>query len=171
MSRSQAENRECALERLMSAYGDHVMRTCRLFLQSGSLAEDASQETFIRAWKAIDTLNEGETEKAWLLKIAANTCRSMMKSRAYRNMERITAKEDAPEAGMYDQSPDHSVYEAVIALPDKYRLPVVLCYYQGLSTQEAAIALHLPGATVRTRLARARARLKQELKGWYFDEE
>lgn len=57
------------------------------------------------------------------------------------------------------------------SLPVKYRAAVILYYYQGLSVKETADALRLPGATVRTRLARARALLKEDLKGWYFDDE
>ena len=73
--------REQTLERLMTDYGDRVMRTCLLFLQDRPLAEDASQETFIRAWRALDQLREGDTEKAWLMKIAVNVCKSALRTR------------------------------------------------------------------------------------------
>ena len=69
------------------------------------------------------------------------------------------------------EKPDRAFFDAVCALPVKYRSPVILHYYQGLSAGEIAGILRLPGATVRTRLARARALLRNELEGWYFDEE
>ena len=84
MQKRTPEERGQTLERLMEEYGDRVMRTCLLFLQDRPLAEDASQETFIRAWRALDQLREGATEKAWLMKIAVNVCKSMLRSRSRR---------------------------------------------------------------------------------------
>lgn len=163
--------REQTLERLMTDYGDRVMRTCLLFLQDRPLAEDASQETFIRAWQALDRLREGETEKAWLMKITVNVCKSALRSRSRRIPDARASADEMPEPGAPDRYPDHTVYDAVSALPARYRSPVILHYYQGLSAGKIAGILRLPGATVRTRLARARALLRNELEGWYFDEE
>ena len=166
-----SDEREQLLKRLMSSYGDQVIKTCFLFLRSRQQAEDASQETFIRAWKALDRLKEGPTEKAWLMKIAVNVCKSMLRSRSRRIPDAKAAADEMPEPGAPDRYPDHTVFDAVSALPVRYRSPVILHYYQGLSAGEIAGILHLPGATVRTRLARARALLRNELEGWYFDEE
>ena len=171
MQKRTPEERGQTLERLMEEYGDRVMRTCLLFLQDRPLAEDASQETFIRAWRALDQLREGATEKAWLMKIAVNVCKSMLRSRSRRIPDAKAAADEMPEPGAPDRYPDHTVFDAVSALPVRYRSPVILHYYQGLSAGEIAGILHLPGATVRTRLARARALLRNELEGWYFDEE
>ena len=159
MQKRTPEERGQTLERLMEEYGDRVMRTCLLFLQDRPLAEDASQETFIRAWRALDQLREGATEKAWLMKIAVNVCKSMLRSRSRRIPDAKAAADEMPEPGAPDRYPDHTVFDAVSALPVRYRSPVI------------ARILHLPGATVRTRLARARALLRNELEGWYFDEE
>ena len=171
MQRQTTEDRECALERLMAEYGDQVMRTCRLYLQRRQLAEDASQETFIRAWRALDRLQSKETEKAWLLKIAVNVCKSELRSRSRRIPEAKVTEDEVPENGREDQYPDRTVFNAVNSLPLRYRSPVILYYYQGLPVSDIAGILHLPGATVRTRLSRARALLRNELEGWYFDYE
>ena len=166
-----SDEREQLLKRLMSSYGDQVIKTCFLFLRSRQQAEDASQETFIRAWKALDRLKEGPTEKAWLMKIAVNVCKSFLGNRSAAILDRGVPLDRLSETGKRDQYPDQTVYLAVASLPDKYRAAVILYYYQGLSVRETADALRLPGATVRTRLARARALLKEDLKGWYFDDE
>ena len=171
MQRQTTEDRECALERLMAEYGDQVMRTCLLYLQRRQLAEDASQETFIRAWRALDRLQSKETEKAWLLKIAVNVCKSELRSRSRRIPEAKVTEDEIPENGREDQYPDRTVFNAVNSLPLRYRSPVILYYYQGLPVSDIAGILHLPGATVRTRLSRARALLRNELEGWYFDDE
>ena len=171
MQRQTTEDRECALERLMAEYGDQVMRTCLLYLQRRQLAEDASQETFIRAWRALDRLQSKETEKAWLLKIAVNVCKSELRSRSRRIPEAKVTEDEVPENGREDQYPDRTVFNAVISLPLRYRSPVILYYYQGLPVSDIAGILHIPGATVRTRLSRARALLRNQLEGWYFDDE
>ena len=171
MRQLTTEQREQTLERLMADYGDQVMRTCLLFLQSRQPAEDASQETFIRAWRALDHLREGQTEKAWLMKIAVNVCKSMLRSRARRIPDAKVPADEMPETGAEDRYPDHTVFDAVNSLPVKYRSPVILHYYQGLPVSDIAGILHLPGATVRTRLSRARALLRNNLEGWYFDDE
>ena len=171
MQRQTTEDRECALERLMAEYGDQVMRTCLLYLQRRQLAEDASQETFIRAWRALDRLQSKETEKAWLLKIAVNVCKSELRSRSRRIPEAKVTEDEVPENGREDQYPDRTVFNAVNSLPLRYRSPVILYYYQGLPVSDIAGILHIPGATVRTRLSRARALLRNQLDGWYFDDE
>lgn len=171
MQRQTTEDRECALERLMAEYGDQVMRTCLLYLQRRQLAEDASQETFIRAWRALDRLQSKETEKAWLLKIAVNVCKSELRSRSRRIPEAKVTEDEVPENGREDQYPDRTVFNAVNSLPLRYRSPVILYYYQGLPVSDIAGILHIPGATVRTRLSRARALLRNQLEGWYFDDE
>ena len=171
MQRQTTEDRECTLERLMTEYGDQVMRTCLLYLQRRQLAEDASQETFIRAWRALDRLQSKETEKAWLMKIAVNVCKSVLRTRARRIPDAKVSEDEIPEAGVADRFPDNTVFDAVNALPVKYRSPVILHYYQGLPVSDIAGILHLPGTTVRTRLSRARALLRNELEGWYFEDE
>ena len=92
MRQLTTEQREQTLERLMADYGDQVMRTCLLFLQSRQPAEDASQETFIRAWRALDQLREGNTEKAWLMKIAVNVCKSAQRTKSLKPMLRTVSR-------------------------------------------------------------------------------
>ena len=171
MQKFSSDEREKLLKRLMSSYGDQIIKTCFLFLRSRQPAEDAAQETFIRAWKALDRLKEGPTEKAWLMKSAVNVCKSFLANRSSAILDRGVSLDRISETGKTDQYLDQTVYLAVTSLPVKYRSVIILYYYQGLSVRETAEALRLPGATVRTRLARARALLKEDLKGWYFDDE
>ena len=146
------------------------MRVCFLFLKDRQLAQDASQETFIKAWRALDSLREDGAEKAWLMKIAVNTCRNMVRNRYFRMVDRSVSTDDLPEPSSVDRQEDDSLLKEVMNLPDKYRQVVVLYYYQELTAEETAQALGVPAATVRTRLKRARESLKARLEGWYFDE-
>ena len=163
--------KERTLERLMAQYGNSVMRVCFLFLKDRALAQDAAQDTFIKAWSALDHLREGGSEKAWLMQIAVNTCRNMLRSRYFRMVNRGVSIDDLPEPTSEDRHSDDSVLREVMKLPDKYREVVVLHYYQELNTEETAEALKIPSATVRTRLARARKILKAQLEGGYFENE
>lgn len=169
--RTARKDRELVIERLMAEYGGSVARVCVLFLRDRQLAQDAAQETFVKAWKAIDSLREGGSEKAWLMQIAVNTCRSMLRSRYFRMVDRSVSIDDLPEPAHMDETGDDSLLREVMALPDKYREAIVLHYYQELTAEETAKALNVPAATVRTRLARARKMLKSRVEGWYFGNE
>ena len=86
-------------------------------------------------------------------------------------MDRRVTPDDLPEAGKDDERPDPAVLAAVMRLPEKYRQTVLLHYYQGMTLTQIAQTLCVPPATVRTRLMRAKDRLREQLEGWYFDEE
>lgn len=163
--------REASLQRLMDTYGTSVLRVCLLYLHDHSLAQDAAQTTFLKVWQALDTLREGSTEKAWLMRIAVNTCRSMLRSREYRQYANNVNPDDVPEPSVDAEIPDSTVYNAVRSLPDKYREVVILHYYQNFSTQELSLILHIPQASIRTRLHRARRLLENLLKGWYLNDD
>jgi len=167
----QAENDEQRLTRLMEIHGSSVLRVCYLYLKDHALAQDAAQTTFVKAWKALSTLREGSTEKAWLMRIAVNPCKSTLKSAEYRLYAQSPDMDDIPEPSMEDEHPDNTVLSAVMQLPEKYREVVMLHYYQGLATPEVARILHIPQATVLTRLHRARKLLESALKGWYLSDE
>ena len=173
MRHAQLDNgaRETALNRLMDTYGTNVLRVCYLYLRDHALAQDASQTTFLKAWQALDTLREGDTEKAWLTAIAVNTCRSILRSREHRLYSRNPDMDCLPEPSTSAASPDDTVLRAVASLPDKYREVVVLHYYQSLPATDIARILRIPQGTVRTRLARARSMLQPLLKGWYLNDE
>lgn len=165
------ETDEERLTRLMQTYGSNVLRVCYLYLKDHALAQDAAQTTFVKAWQALSTLREGGTEKAWLMRIAVNTCKTTLRSREYRLYAQSPDMDDLPEPSTEDEHPDNTVLNAVMSLPEKYREVVMLHYYQGLSSTEAARILHLPQATILTRLHRARKLLESQLKGWYLSDD
>ena len=167
MAMSDAE-RALVLERLMHEYGNGLVRLCYACLRDEGLAHDAAQEAFFKAWRALDALRAGETERAWLYRIAINTCRDMQRGAWARHISR-RALEDVHEPAYEMEACDQEPLRAVLALPPKDRQAVFLHYYQGFSQEEIARVLGVPSATVRSRLMRARKKLKKALKGWYFD--
>ena len=164
------ESAEARLTRLMTVYGDDVLRVCYLYLQEHTLAQDASQTTFVKAWQALANLKDGSTEKAWLMRIAVNTCKTILRSCEHRMYAQSPDIDDL-NLSVEDDHPDDTVLSAVMALPEKYREVVTLHYYQGLPSPVVARMLRVPQATVLTRLHRARKLLESKLKGWYLSDE
>ena len=162
------ERRRPDLEAMVSQYGNGLLRMCFLYLKDISLAEDAVQETFAAAWEKYDGFAGRSSEKTWLTAIAANICRNMLKSAWNRHMAGSEALETLSVND--PDMPDPTVTRAVLALPDPLREAVILHYYRGLKVETIASMLKLPRTTVSSRLARAKKRLRKELKEWYFDE-
>ena len=83
--RDDAEKR---LEALMNAYGTQLKRLCCLYLRDAALAEDAVQETFLKAWRAMGKFRGECSEKTWLTRIAVNVCRDMQRTAWFRRLDR-----------------------------------------------------------------------------------
>ena len=94
---SRAEKDEW-LSELMQTYGDDILRLCYVILQDRTLAEDASQEVFLKAYKRLHTLRQREYAKTWLVSIAVNTCRDQLRASWLRHTDRSVSLEDLPPA-------------------------------------------------------------------------
>lgn len=160
---------EMELERFVEQYGDGLLRTCLLYLKDYGLAEDAVQETFLRAFRNYHKFEGRSSEKTWLTAIAINVCRTMLRSpwrrRNVGEEALLLLQAEDPDL------PDPTVARAVMQLPGDQRAAVILYYVQEMKIREIAQALEIPQATVSSRLNRARKKLRAELKEWYFDEE
>lgn len=157
------------LERWMREYGPSLKRTCYLYLKDVALAEDAAQETFVKAWRSFSAFRGDCSEKTWLMRIAVNICRDMLRSAWFRRMDRRVTPEELPlTAPSKDEQPQ--LAEAIMALAPKYREVIILYYYQGLDTQEMALALRTSVNTAKSRLFRARKLLREQLEGAWKNE-
>ena len=161
---------ETDLRELMARFGTDVYRTCFVYLADAHLAEDAMQETFLKAWRARGSFRGQAGEKTWLTRIAINTCKDMRRGVWFRHVERKVSLDDLPEAQTPPLLADDTLINAVMALPGKYKSVILLTYYWGMSAKEAAKALRIAVPTVYLRLKTARQKLKAELEGWYQDE-
>lgn len=157
------------LEDLMRRYGDALVRMCCLYLNDASLAQDAAQDTFIKAWRRLEMFRGECDERTWLMRIAINTCRDYHRTAWLRHVDRSTPLEALPEAGAEDAHPDGEVIRAVMALPRREREAVLLRYYQEMTIAEVAQALRISQSAVKQRLQRANRRLRDRLKEWYYD--
>lgn len=161
---------EQTLARLMTQYGDSLLHLCCVYLRDRALAEDAVQETFLKAFKALAAVRKESSEKAWLTHIAVNTCRDCLRTAWMRHIDRKTPLDSLPEPAANDEISDDTVIREVMRLPQRLRKVVLLRYYQDLKIRETAEALNISEEAVKARLRRANEKLRQRLEGWYDDE-
>lgn len=159
-----AVSREQWLENAMTQYETQLLRLCCALLGDAALAEDAVQDTFIRAWKALPAFRGQASEKTWLTHIAVNVCRDMQRKGWFHHVDRRITPDDLPEPAAPCTQPQSDLAQAVFALPLPYRQAVLLYYYQQLSLPEAAQALGISLSTLNRRLRKAKALLKHELE-------
>lgn len=131
---SRAEKDEW-LSELMQTYGDDILRLCYVILQDRTLAEDASQEVFLKAYKRLHTLRQREYAKTWLVSIAVNTCRDQLRASWLRHTDRSISLDNLPPAACEFDERDDSVLREVMALEPKYREVLLLHYYQNVAAR------------------------------------
>ena len=151
------------IERVLAEYSDSIIKLCYTYTKNIHDAEDIAQETFIALIRHGEAFESAEHEKAWLLRTAINKCKNHVHSGWIRNTVSIEETEEPTENFVPDESSELS--EAVGKLPEKYRLPIHLFYYEGYSINDIAGIIGKKPATVGTLLARARKRLKEILEG------
>ena len=168
MEREERQNR---LETLMEEYGTQLLRMCAVYLHDCDLAQDAVQDTFIKAYRHMDAFRGECSMKSWLMGIAINVCRDYLRTAWFRRIDRRIHTDMLPETAAPDEFKDHTVLTEVNRLPKRYREVILLRYYQGMKLKETADALHISSSTVNQRMKRANSILHERLKEWYFDEE
>ena len=139
----------------------HAMyRAARVLLASDADAEDAVSEAVLRAWQSFGRLRDENALKGWLIKITVNCAYEHRRKSA-----RVTYTDDlAPLAGGAEDRHDFPLWDAVRRLPEEFRVPTLLFYYEDMTTAEIAKALGIREGTVRSRLTRARKRLRAILE-------
>lgn len=153
------------IEALIDQYGDGILRLCLMYLGDRQLAEDAFQETFLKAWKHLPSFRGNSSPKTWLTRIALNTCRSMLRTGWLRLLRKTQDIESLLDLSGPEDPPSLDLTREVCSLPGKYREVILLYYYENLNTREIAELLHLPANTVSTRLRAAKKLLRTALEG------
>lgn len=153
-----------AIERLMAQYGTAVLRMCFTYLKDISLAEDAMQDTFIKAYKSYGRFRRAHenSEKAWLMRIAINTCKDYLRTSWFRHVDRKITPDDL--VGHGEEFKDRTLALTVMALPAKYKEVILLHYYQGMTIAEMSDVLDLSKSAVHHRLKEAEKKLKENLE-------
>lgn len=163
---------EEGMELLIRNYGDSLLRLCTLYLRDPYLAEDAVQDTYLKVWKHYQRFEGRASEKTWITRIAINTCKSYLSS-AWR--QRVEAAEVTRilEDGLAGSDTGRDEYEKlnntidlmkeIMELKEKYRLAILLYYYQELPVPEIAKVMGRQVSTVFTLLKRGREQLRKKL--------
>ncbi|MCI6055386.1 RNA polymerase sigma factor [Dysosmobacter sp.] len=123
-------------------------------------AEDAAQEVMLRLWRSGPPPGEEERLRYWLARVSVNVCKDL--SRTPWRLHTVSLEEAAEP--LAPEPEDRQVLEEVLRLPKKYRVPLYLHHYEGYSAAEVGAMLGLNVSTVRTRLDRARRKLRQQLE-------
>ncbi len=153
-----SKNTSLDLDSIYLEYKDYIFRTCILYLKDYHLAEDCTQNVFIKIYRKIHTFKRKSSLKTWITGICINTCKDMIKKKRY--IESID--ETIPDTDT-DVESQMSVTEAVMSLPLKIREVVILYYYREFTMKEVAEFTHTKISNVEYRLRRARALLKDML--------
>jgi RNA polymerase sigma-70 factor (ECF subfamily) len=162
--------REERLISLMDQYEVKLKRMCCVYLRDMSLAEDAVQETFVKAYKCLDSFRGESNEKTWLMRIAINTCKDMRRASWFRYVDRHVTLESIPAPICDSTFEQAELVMDIMKLPRKYLVVVLLHYYQGMTTREIAQVLKIPHQTVSSRLKHAREKLRAALEGGQCNE-
>lgn len=140
-------------------YLDTAYRLALSACGSAADAEDAVQNAMLRLWRTDTAFEGGEHLRRWIIRVTLNECRRIT---GHPWRRRSVPLESCPEPVLEDRE-KRALWEAVAALPEKYRVPLYLYYYEGYVVDEVGELLDLKPSTVQTRLARGRERLKKLL--------
>ncbi len=157
-------DKEQAFVCMMERHEKELLRLCCVYLKDVNMAEDAVQETFLKAYKGMDAFRKESSEKTWLIRIAVNVCRDMRRNAWFRFVDRRVdlEKMQIPQS--------HALLLSVMELPRKQMEVVLLYYYERMTQKEIASMLGLSDVSVSKRLQKARQRLREEWEGGGTDE-
>ena len=155
--------RDQTIEKLILQYQTILLRICYIQLQDRALAEDAVQETFLKAYRKLDQFQGKANVKTWLSAIAINCCRDMSRGSWFRHIDRSVSIDTLPPRAEESNPEDDSVSVEVMNLPIRLREVVLLYYFEDMNTNEIAETLRISQQAVSGRLMRARAKLRKAL--------
>lgn len=152
------DRRSLEARRLVDTYADTVLRLCYTYLRSAADAEDLCQNVLIKCLERTEPFESEAHEKAWILRCAINECKSELRA-ARRKVLPLELFEETAAS----QAPRSEILDAVLHLPEKYRIAIYLFYYEDYSIREIAQITKSSVSAVAARLSRGRKMLKEQL--------
>ncbi len=165
------EDKETILNDLMSSYGQEILRLVYSYVNDKEMAEDLTQEIFVKCYKSLHTYKGNSKIKTWLWRIAINHSKDYLKSWHTKNV--IVSEQESTnnntnketiEQLIVQREDDYELVTAIMKLPIKYREVIYLFYYENLSLRELSVLIGKNENTVKTRLRRAKELLKERLE-------
>ena len=152
-------NKEKYLEMMIEKYSNMVYRLALTRTKSKENSEDIFQEVFLRLARKMPNFENEEHEKAWIIRVTINCSKNLLNSAFLKNTTEM--KDDI----VFETKERHDIYYAVQELSIKYRTIIYLFYYEGYKINEISKILKINENTIKARLARARGKLKEKIKG------
>ncbi|WP_339997052.1 sigma-70 family RNA polymerase sigma factor [Priestia aryabhattai] len=165
------QDKELVIDEIMDQYGQEILQLAYSYVNSVAVAEDLTQEIFIKCYKNLYKYSGRSKFRTWLWQIAINHCKDFLKSWYNKNIipatdyfpNHISEKENIEEAVIQHEE-DHELMSAVMKLPTKYKEVIYLFYYEELLIKDIALVTKTGTNTVKTRLRRAKSLLKEMLE-------
>jgi RNA polymerase sigma factor (sigma-70 family) len=161
------QREEAAFAALVRRHGPMVMSVCRRVLRNSHDAEDAFQATFLVLAEKAPRLRQPELLANWLYGVAYRTAlhaRQRASRRSEREREAVTQSASNSDSELESRELRRVLDEELQSLPEKYRAPLVLCYLEGMTNEEAARMLGWPSGSMSYRLARGRELLRERME-------
>ena len=158
-----------AFTQIVATHHDDMVRVCFVLSGDAALAQEAAQAAWPIVWRKLHTLRDPDRLRPWLVSVAANEARMLLRQRGRRRvveipMDGTTDIERSTEGDPSERAAVVDLADALRRLSPDDRLVVALRYVMGMSSQEIGVALGLSPAGARSRLARALTRLKKDLE-------
>lgn len=161
------DDKQLLLEHLIDQFGERVKKLAFTYVKDWAIAEDVAQEVFISVYKNLDRFRGDASYKTWIYKITMNKSKDAIKTRFLRPTKLLgklklqnEAYEQSAEENVFEEIGDIRLSEAVMKLPVKYREVIMLYYYENLKLEEIKSVTKLNLSTIKTRLRRAKAMLR-----------
>ena len=135
------DSKEKRIEHMISLYQLPLLRLCIMYLHDEEQAKDAVQETFIKAYRNLDSFRADSSEKTWLTRIAINTCKNVYRTGWFRYIDRTVTLDMITERPAPAAAEDDELTTEIMNLPVKLREVALLCWLQGMAYEEAAETL------------------------------
>ncbi|BCD22073.1 RNA polymerase ECF-type sigma factor [Bacillus cereus] len=167
----EIEDKEDLIDEIMNKYGQEVLQLVYSYVNNKEVAEDLTQDIFVKCYKSLHTYKGNSNLKTWLWRIAINHCKDYLKS--WYNKKVIVTEDDftymesqkeSVEQIVIQSAEDSRLASAVMNLPIKYREVIYLFYYEELSIKEIAIVIDVKENTIKTRMKKAKELLKKGLE-------
>ena len=159
------------IETLMRKYGNDVLRTAYMYVKDSHLAEDIFQDVFIKVNQKLSTFQGSSSIKTWIIRITINTSKDYLKSAWNQRVTPFTEFQENTMAGDDDftaveqKEENRLIRQEIMKLPDKYKDVLLCVYYHDMTIGEAAKLLQIAEGTAKSRLSRAKEKLKLCLEG------
>lgn len=167
----EIEDKEDLIDEIMNKYAQEVLQLVYSYVNNKEVAEDVTQDIFVKCYKSLHTYKGNSNLKTWLWRIAINHCKDYLKS--WYNKKVIVTEDDftymesqkeSVEQIVIQNAEDSRLASAVMSLPIKYREVIYLFYYEELSIKEIATVIEVKENTIKTRLKKAKELLKKGLE-------